>query len=367
MSIPKHPTNSSMTPIFLQEIIRKLSQATPDSRVAMIMYCRKILATDLLEVIDTHNTASVLFIISQESSKYVLKVEYGQNNATAGEVTWYRTVKDREPRVAPICLASCITKSLAFLVLEYVDAKTLEDIMEADVLSQDMIRSHIRTVLSKDRLLFEDSSSPLSLDEMDIFFVRKFRIRQKEAANFAYLHGMFNQKTVRINDRELLTPAYCIDTILNDGTLHQRLTPQYAGLIHGDLHCGNILVTPQGTTYFVDPNGSSQMPLEYDYGKLLHSVHGLYGQIMRNKYSLESLGEYSFKFTLNPGRSYTAALHYIQEELSTEEMLRSLYAEALHFATMLPHHASQKQETTALFLRSTELFAELFERIGIRV
>ena len=69
------------------------------------------------------------------------------------------------------------------------------------------------------------------------------------------------------------------------------------GMIHGDLHCGNMLVTGKRLSW-VDPNGCFELPLEYDLGKLLHSVHGNYGSIIRGKYLIShiSLKDYHFSY-----------------------------------------------------------------------
>jgi hypothetical protein len=61
-----------------------------------------------------------------------------------------------------------------------------------------------------------------------------------------------------------------------------------------------------------------------------------------------------FNFWENP-------LEVFPTSVTDRVFINSLLLESCHFLTMLPHHASNKRETTALFLRVIELFNYFIE------
>lgn len=333
----------------------------------MIDYCEQVLADNLIDVIDTHNTTSAVLIFQQGQQKYVLKIEYGQNNATSREVAWYKTANLYPLSLTPKCIDTFTGKRYSFIVLSYIkDAVTLDDGMAAGTYPVEKLLEHIHEVLMKDMSLYARSRPKVApKDVIDSQFLGKFARRRKESSRYAYLDTLFSRKSVAINGVNMPTPTYCINRIANNDALQTYITPSEIGLIHGDLHCGNVLINDEDS-YLVDPNGSLLMPIEYDYGKLLHSVHGAYGQIMRRNYRLKELRTGDYEFSVTTTSAHDAAFQRLQSQLNDRDMLRGLYAEALHFATMLPHHATKSRETTALFLRCTELFNQLFEKLNMK-
>lgn len=321
-----------------------------------------ILSDRIIKVIDTHNTSSIIFLFRQDTHQYVLKAEYGIQNATAKEILWYKLTKSHS--IAPAFLHSHGGDRFSFILLEYIEnAMTLEEMLRYSSRSDEEVLNYIDLALSRNKELFLNSHPVRARkDTISAFYLNKYDGRLKEALDFPYLRKLFSSPSITINDRTYNTPSRYIHRIRDDAALRDYLTPDFLGLIHGDLHCGNILIGAQDM-YFIDPNGTLGMPIEYDYGKLLHSVHGCYGQIMEGSYSLIKHGDGHYTFQVKRPERFSLAFRRLQTTFTEMELLRGLYAEALHFATMLPHHATRQRETTALFLRSVEIFDDLFTRM----
>lgn len=362
MKIPTHQTNSKAAS--LNETILQLQQVMPHSRKEMITAIQRLFADSFVDLVDTHNTKSTIFVFSAGQSKYLLKAEYGARSATAKEVDWYDAIElGKFP--APTCLASFKNEAYAFLLLDYIEnAATIDDLATNDTISASELDDFLKGALEANEALFLRSvpvtASPA---DMDAFFLQKYERRCQEANNHPYLKELLDGNGYTVNGVKLYPPDYYLNRIKNDRDLHTFLTPDQLGLIHGDFHCGNILVASK-QVYLVDPNGTLKMPLEYDYGKIFHSIHGAYGSIMREDYKLKRLSRNSYSFDIRSPRIYSEAMRSIKGRMTDQQFLRGLYAEAMHFATLLPHHAEREEETTALFIRCMQVFDELFYYLG---
>lgn len=344
-----------------------LTSLTVASREDLVFVIQDILNKKLDRVIDTHNTSSIIFIYKDHGTRLLLKAEFGNNTATHNEIEWYKLVNKRLTNQGANILDSYLGETYALLLMSYIeDSATVDELAADGNLNSSEATRYINRAISFDRKLFNETSVYSSNDQVDKFFIEKYQKRRAEAESFPYLAELFKSKTVVINQWEYNTPDTVIRKIKNDKKLHAYLTPEKVGLIHGDLHCGNIL-TKGRDVFFIDPNGNPLMPIEYDIGKILHSIHGNYGAIMRGEYNLIQNNHHSFEFGIASVPAYETALLELKNILSEGEYLSSLYAEALHFATMLPHHANAKQETIALFLRSVQLFNELMDQVGREV
>jgi len=344
--------------------IKNLSHIAPNSRSEMLHTIKTLLSKSLLQVIDTHNTSSAVFIFLADSKKYVLKAEYGIANATSKEIIWYKNLINQS--LAPKYLNSTGSGNCAFLFLEYVEnAQTLDEVALGQI-EEEKCWNYLDSVIKKEKELFEASGPrTIPLAQMDKLYIDKFYARAAEAKQFTYLYDLLSLPYLTINGSRVFSPVHYLQRVKNSA-LFNYLTPKNVGMTHGDLHCGNILIATNDDAYLVDPNGNLHMPLEYDYGKLLHSIHGGYGQIMKQMYVLEENKNRDYHFRVQIPAVYQASFNSFTRKITDHELHKSMYAEALHFATMLPHHAANRQETTALFLRCVQVFDELFDMLGKR-
>jgi len=349
----------------LEKSIKAINVLRPSSRQEMIEEIKAILSDNIINVIDSHNTASIVFVILCDSVTYILKAECGAVDATNREISWYRAVKGNSP--APNLIYSHKSDDFSFLVLEYIpNAITLDEIIVSDNYTNEQLINYIDLALAENRALF-NSNDPeeVSYEIANTFLIQKFDARIERSQKYPYLKKLLETPLVTINGKLLHTPTFFMNKIKRIPRLHNYLTPKRVGLTHGDLHFGNILVNQNGV-YFIDPNSAAHMPIEYDYGRLLHSAHGAYGQIMNKKYSLMQIGEDNYDFRIEIPSRLNLAFEHIKSVLTEQELVQGLYTEALHFATMLPNHVADQEETLALFLRDVELFNELFNHERIK-
>lgn len=345
-------------------LFKGLTDLPVTSRQELIANIYSMLGSRIERVIDTHNTASVIFIYSQADDRYLLKAELGSDTATHREIAWYRHVEERQLSRGIELLDSFLGDDYALLLLNYVnESVTIDELAARGKLSSSQAVLHIQNALNFDHMLFSSTATEADAEKVDTFFGGKYERRRREAQKFFYLAELLNNESIIINGRQYSTPDVIMNRIQSNLYIFESLIPKRIGLIHGDLHCGNIL-TRGKEAFFIDPNGNLAMPIEYDIGKILHSIHGNYGSIMRGEYSLIREDESSYRFTVNAIPAYETALEVLKKSISKEEYIRGLYAEALHFATMLPHHVSEKKETTALFLQSVLLFNELMSHFA---
>lgn len=350
----------------LHPIIAELHALQPRSRRELLDTVYGLLGTSIRDVIDTHNTESTMYIFDSDFHSYALKIEFGDNSATQKEAEWYDQLPAALQYKTPSVHATKKSGTYGFVLLDYIaNAKTVDELAADtgnDALS---VKQHLQYALDTDMELFE-MTGPKKVPpvEIDSSFLYKYAVRMRQASQFPYLNQLLGETVIRVNDITLRTPGYYIDRIRADPALHTYLAPTVTSVIHGDLHGGNILACTIGT-FLIDPKSTDRLPLEYDYGKLLHTVNGGYGLIMQNKYQFSEPEAGSYYFDVPLPEAYTDFHRGIRGRLTDRFLVRSYYAEALHFATMLPHHASKHEETTVLLIRCMQLFKELFDNLDI--
>jgi hypothetical protein len=320
-------------------------------------------------MLDSHNTQSVIFLFATEFQDYVLKIELGQRCATSCEIDWYRAVSDRMP--TPRFVVGIKSSTHAALILEYIpEGRTVDDFgYNGEITDSTLVRITTQA-LERNYSVFNRSSiatvAPERVDREQ--FGGKLHRRLSALPNSHYIRELLAADAIVLNNHVVRGPIWYMSKIKSDVTLFRYLTPTEIGVIHGDLHYGNIIIPSHNRAeyFLIDPNGNPRLPLEYDYGKILHSLRGGYGAIMRGKYSLTEHSLRNYQLTIDLPAAYMSATNKMLLGLSDQLCARAFYMAATHFATMLPHHINRRTETLALALRSTELFAELFESLGIR-
>ncbi len=348
-----------MQSILAARVADNLSRKKPTSRTAFIDSIKESAGGTRLEVIDSHNTASVIFIISNNGNPILLKAEFGYDTATHKEIRWYEHQAAAGKDHQRLFISGERSDSFALLFLHYIEGvSTLDEWVLASSATGSEFGKFIVESLNYDKALFAETSKEVRQNVVKQFLLDRYRARREESKKTAYLQELLSVRSISVNDTRYLTPDYALKKLTSNPAVMARLLPTRTGLIHGDLHTGNVLIKG-GELYYVDPNGTLDMPIEYDIGKLLHSIHGQYPLIMRGEFTVAEHYRGEYEYIVYANESYIEANDYLHSNLTHDEYVRGLFAEALHFATMLPHHAKNKEEATALFLRATELFGEL--------
>lgn len=357
MSSKTKPKNSPVA-----QVVDQIRIINPTSKADFVTQVEKILQDTVVEVINSHNTPSVIFVFELDKQKYVIKAELGKSeNSIAKEIKWYSKV-GKNLSYVPKFISSVSDEKFCAVVIKYIEnSSTLDNVAKTLQISPEIISGLIETSLERLNCLFHSRSTKLvSKKQSNQLLLDKYNVRKQRAIQYPFLKKLFRAEKIVVNGEELPTFDFCISHIQTDPDIRNYLTPKKFGVLHGDLHCGNILVDNDFNTFWVDPNGNLSLPVEYDYGKILHSIHGGYGLIMSNDYQLTKIGQDKYEFSINVPDGYSYSLRQLYKGMNEGLLIRSLYMEALHFATMLPHHASNEKETTALCLRGIQLFKELF-------
>lgn len=193
---------------------------------------------------------------------------------------------------------------------------------------------------------------------------------------------ILNKKKVFINGKEYLNLPILINKLLNFEKKSNFFAPKDLVMVHGDLHFQNILVdTDKDDFILADPRGEEfGSDIYYDFGKLWHSINGLYDlihtDISQAKIIDESKDNVSFDLYLAGSELLDT---YSKLKIEVENLitkypivkdkywdLKTKFAEAMHFSSLMYFHLKyDKVENRALCLYlqgiilTTELLNEL--------
>lgn len=230
-----------------------------------------------------------------------------------------------------------------------------------------------------------------------------------EDSNHAQALGyLLDADAVSLGTRNLRGARDLVSAVESTPHLVAKLTPPVVASIHGDLHFDNILVDPYGATsedfVLIDPRGwpgGVQVLYDpaYDYGKLLHSSHGLYDLIHVGAYRYEInrgpagqliVNEPSIQDWIRRGRGgggsgddlivsekrrwrkvqelFAQVDSYIRSGIRSRVddegwELRASFHEAMHFLTMAPFHMQEDMErAVCIWLRGLDLMNRWWDK-----
>lgn len=347
----------------LEPLIGVLATLQPLSADHLCSEIGGLLKDHELEIIDHHNTTSIMFKFKVDGKTYGLKVGYGPTDAVRDEARWYELVPAEHKQHH---IMSHISTGYAFVLLKWLDrARTIEEIAIAGegTGSQEAMDMIIKA-LEQDRELFNGHPViPLSASREHSFFFDKYHAYNSGAKDFPYLQELLNRDRVFINGKKYAGPYKYVQAVQQDDNLRTYLSPDTAGLIHGDSNADNLLVQ-DGAVYMIDPKAVDHLPLEYDIGRLHWSLTGWNAITRRGQFTLDRRGD-GYELDVTVRRQYLDGLPRFKACLSDQEYHRAMYSCAMQYLTRI-HHATNELETTALYLRGLQVFEELFEELGAK-
>jgi hypothetical protein len=347
----------------LNQIIAYLVSLGVSSREDMKQQIAHFLEGYEMELLDSHNTTSMIFIFSADGERYGVKIEYGQAEVMRDEAHWYDLAP---PNLKTHHVISHIGEAYAFVLLRWLqNARTVEEIAIANEGQAGAEAAELMiNALEQDRELFANNLTlPLTVSEENGYFLNKYHGYNAGADKFPYLLALLESRTIRVNGKELPGPHRCVEAVQRSDSLRTYLTPDTAGLIHGDTHADNLLVD-EGKVYLIDPKGVDHLPIEYDTGRILWSFTG-WNAIVRGEFTLaESQDGYQLEYTKRS--QYMNGLPQLRASFSDQEYHRAMYSAAMQYVTRISH-ATHEAETKALYLRGLQLFDELFQELGEKV
>jgi hypothetical protein len=345
----------------LSAILVVLQREAEWPRLGTELSVTEVLGEHLESIVRSHNTPSVIFHFSQGDMAYVLKVEFGHAPTMTREIQWYRDAI-RIGRPSGLYVGSHIGTSFSFMILRrFGDGSTVDDAALAGASAHEL-ESHVASALRRDTSMLERTRTTVALAHVHGLAADRFHRRRAQSMSYPYLRSLLGSPFVEVNGERFRTPDWSWKQIADKQSVVEYLTPQEIGMTFGDLHCGNILVSGSATEV-VDPRGGSLLPITYDYGKLVQSIDGGYGAIMAGRYALRELRDGQYEFSVETPPGYKQLATSFSDHFDERQYMQSLYQAALHFTAMLPHHASEPAETTALYLSGILLFNKLITRL----
>lgn len=348
----------------VDEVIARLTALNPLSRDELKATVADFLADTDLDIIDSHNTKSMIFVFTADNQRYGLKLEYGGAKVTRDELGWYEMAP---AELKKHYVRSHIGDNYAFILLKWLDrAQTVEEFAIASEGNPDNPTIElVLKVLDRVRLLFQSSPTvPLSSSVASGYFYEKYRSYNAEAVNFPYLQRLIDAPTVTVNGRELPGPERLVQAIQHNDELRNYLMPDKAGLIQGDPHMGNVLVQDD-EVYFVDPKGPDPYPHEYDTGRIFWSLTG-WNAIVLGEYKVEGSLEDGFTLQVTRRQQYVDGWEQVKAALPVQDYHRALYSCVMQYLTRVSH-AAVETEATALYLRGLEVCADLLEEMQLDI
>jgi hypothetical protein len=347
----------------LQEIyslLVKLLEKSPTSKSDLLDFFR---TQDECKIINSHNTLSIIVMLTRQSvNRYAIKIECGQDSATFHELQWYAQYS--LSGINSAFIDGSTHGNISYIIMNYIhDLTSVADIVFENNSQVKPIYQWIDTTFKADTSLFHltERTTPPRIQYIDA--CEKLKLRIKEASQYPFLRAVVDNKTFNINGKSCLSPQQLLSGFYSNTSQIEKIFGNTTGIIHGDLHIGNILLSPsfEDKLFILDPGSTKPLPIQYDGGKILQSVHSGYEQIMRGQYSLFRHGKNTYSLKIDEVEQFKDVYFHICQTWDKKLLIGSLFMEAMHFLTVAPHHAQRHDEARVLYLIGVQRLNELVD------
>src|SRR3989338_8757466 len=190
---------------------------------------------------------------------------------------------------------------------------------------------------------------------------------------------LIEAEKLKINGVEYENVAPIIKKIKKDKRILEKLKLRTSNLTHGDLHFGNILYSKEKEDLrfkLIDPGAHEASNFTYDIGKLYHSFYGLYDTIYLNRFELKEKSDTLIDITLDieTNQNYNYIKKNFKNILENKKFklleqepdweLKSLFAQACHFCSMMPFHIKDVAKAKAIYLQGVILLNEVMVKLN---
>lgn len=173
---------------------------------------------------------------------------------------------------------------------------------------------------------------------------------------------LLNLEEVYINGKKFVGARRCLELLRSRIENLVKTSPDFTGVIHGDMCMSNILYAPKSSIFkLIDPRGDFGGQtifgdIRYDIAKLRHNYHGMYDFITSDLFIVEQVSKNSFKYSF-----YT---NDIPEYLKFDQVFINKnfdiddieLIEGLLFISMIPLHSDKPLRQLMFFLTAIKCF-----------
>lgn len=301
------------------------------------------------------------------------------------EIRFLENMPDALRPLYPEVLRSGETDELVFMEQEFLPFSTLRHHLFTGRSPADRAVARIETILTRlYELAYAPHTRPAPADYLEQYHFQRLWHRLRYTFERApVFNALLTARRIWINGRAYHNVPQLLSAFERSEQACSLVTPGLVSpYLHGDLHFENIMIDPEGSDFrLIDPRGYEYCDLYYDLGKISHSTNGKYDFIHEGRFELswkagEADVEAEYRITPSPIRDLydqiDKAMRPLYRTITGESLAeeRTLFAEAMHFCTMMPFHLGydgREDKAVAIYLTGTILFNEACERFGLEV
>lgn len=253
--------------------------------------------------------------------------------------------------------------------LEFYNYPSLADLFLYGNLNLERWKSIVTRLVEFYDFVKDNFSVNLAFKSYHAMYVGKTLERISKMGVDNFFDKLWHNQVIEINGRTYHNLSYYLNQkVLEEYAIKLYNNNSDSSIVHGDFCFSNILYDiSSGIFKLIDPRGKFGEKgiygdVKYDLAKLRHSIGGKYEYIISDLFTLEKISEN--KFNYNFYDCDEKLLEFYDELLKRRgyDLSQIKFVEALLFLTMIPLHTESRNRQIMMYLRSVELFHQIFNK-----
>lgn len=317
----------------------------------------------------------------QDTNSYVIKFDRSRKrDKLVREIAWILSLEKDTLKLFPELVHYSLDIDTPYYIAPlYKNYTALSILFSNEIINKEKIDNILSELLD---LIFKNIYTKTGKgeveDQLKHYHLDRVENRLEETILYCpEFKKLIMAEKLKINGVEYENVAPIIKTIKNNKKILEKLKLRTSNLTHGDLHFGNILYSEKEDPKFklIDPGAHEVSNFTYDIGKLYHSFYGLYDTIYLNRFELKEKKGTPIDITLDIESNHN--YDYIRKnfksilenkkfplvEQEPDWELKSLFAQACHFCSMMPFHIHDVTKAKAIYLQGVILLNEVTVRL----
>lgn len=298
------------------------------------------------------------------------------------EINWLKSLPPNISEHFPQIKDYGISEEIVYLEQPFYELPSLRDLLFNQAIDSKRalkILDRILHFMFEKVYLRETKQPPIDyLDELHFYRVWHRLNKTERDANI--FKEIINAKKVELNGETLINVPPLISYLENNRNARDQLTPDFvSNFVHSDMHFENILVDLDNEDFIlIDPRGYNECDYYYDFGKLCHSVNGMYDFIHEGRFILDwELKDDMIIATLEiPDSEIVREYREIKSGIlelfkkyshNKDYLKRARFNEAMHFCSDMPFHLkydNKEKKAIAIYLTGVKLLNDFVNDYG---